>query len=164
MLWSSMTPEEQRREIARMDHDHLCKEVFERLRYQVEFVQAGLKGLTLINGGAIVALFTVIGNKGESLPIDPRAIWWAFALFSLGLVLTIGTYMAAFGSQLFYAHSSLLQSWSKQREMLGGAADEKHVAMFDIGKIAEIAGIVGASLSLLCFIGGAAAALVAVLP
>jgi hypothetical protein len=161
-----MTPDEQKREIARLDYDIYLTEAADRLKFQVEFVQAGLRSLMLINGGAIVALFTLIGNSAAAtqVAVDQGKLWCAFVAFVAGLLFTLLTTFAAFFSQVFYAESTVRQAWSSQREMLGGVGDNEHVKPFRKGKCAEILGIACFSAALACFAIGAGFALAGVLP
>lgn len=73
----------------------------DRLKYAQDFAHAALRGLTVINGGAIVALFTFIGNT--SAAFDHDAIWVAFLCFTGGLTATIAAMICG-----YFAHGS---SW-----------------------------------------------------
>jgi hypothetical protein len=144
-------------EIARLDYENLKVDVAERLRFQVEFAHGTLKGLTLVNGGAIVALFTLIGAVPNA--VEHSRAWWSFAAFAVGLVLVIVASCGAFFSQSFYMKSSVVQMWNEQHKMLGEARDEDYVSDYKRGELAEFGGIVAAFLSLGAFITGAGFAL-----
>ena len=51
-------------EIAKLDYEHFKADALGRFNSVDEFARGALRGLTLGNGGAIVALFTFIGNEG----------------------------------------------------------------------------------------------------
>jgi hypothetical protein len=161
-----MTPEEnQKCSEARLDYENLMADAAERVKFQAEFAHAIFRGLMLVNGGAIVALFTFIGNSTRSF--DPSKIWWAFGLFVVGLVCTLVAMIAAFFSQSFYMKSSLYQAWTNQRVMLsmphvdGGKHD--HVAEYRRGERAEFGAVVFVGLALAAFFVGSGFALSAVL-
>lgn len=75
-MFSVMDDQERRRAIARHDYEDFKAETAERLKLQAEMAHAALKGLTLANGGAIVALFTFLGNSRSA--VDRGDLWWAF--------------------------------------------------------------------------------------
>lgn len=160
-----MTPEEQRREIARLDLVDLTKEAADRLRFQADFAQSLLKTLTVVHGGALIALFTLIGHGDEqaSSVLGSSMIWYAFTSFVLGLIFTMLATFGAFYSQLHFYNSTLYQVWSRQREMLGGERDERHLEPFKKGNIAMSIGLVLAALSVLSFLAGSGFALAGVL-
>ena len=60
-----------------------------KLRHEaaVAYAQATLKTLLLVNGGAIIALLTFLGNN--DVEVEPRGIFFAFVWFSIGLALTM---------------------------------------------------------------------------
>jgi hypothetical protein len=65
----------------------LGDESSDRLKYQMELAHGVLRNLLLVNGGAIVALFTFIGDTDRAY--EPRGIWWAFTCFAAALVATL---------------------------------------------------------------------------
>lgn len=66
------------RERARLHYEELRADAADRIKYQVEYRHAALRGLTIVNGGAIIALFTFIGNdRSAVLHLNPTMIWWA---------------------------------------------------------------------------------------
>lgn len=156
-----MDDESRRREIARLDYEFFKGEISERLKFQVEFAHAVLRGLTLTNGGAIVALFTFIGNSGADF--DRQLIWWAFGLFSLGLVLTLVSSTGAFFSQSFYMKSTVSQLWNAQVDMLGGKGEFDYKTEYRKGEWSEAIGIAAGLLAIGLFIVGAGFALAGVL-
>lgn len=156
--------EKQKLEIARLEYETLRADAEKRIGYQVDLAQSALKTLTLANGGAIVALFTLLGNLDKAkLAIDPNLIWWAFAAFVIGLIATFISYFGAFFSQGFYMVSSAQEAWEKQSHMLGLPAEFDHQSPYKKGNVAEKTGIAAAMLGLLGFIAGSGIALAAVL-
>lgn len=60
-----------------------------RVRAAVDLAQDAIKALLLINGGAIVALFTLIGQGAESTfvqRVNMDLIWIGFAAYAVGIV------------------------------------------------------------------------------
>jgi hypothetical protein len=155
-----MNPEETRRHKAQLDYENYKVEISERLKFQVEFAQGVLRGLTLANGGALIALFTFIGNTGTRH--NGASLWWAFGSFGAGLVLTLLSSMEAFFSQRFYMKSTIAQLWNEQENMLGGNGAHDFGTEYRRGEWAEIFGITCAFLALLAFIVGAGLALAGV--
>jgi hypothetical protein len=68
----------------------------DRLRYAQEFALAGLRTLTLLNGGGLIGLFTFIGH--ENAKYDHALIRFAALCFALGLVLTVVAMASGFAS------------------------------------------------------------------
>lgn len=161
-----MTPDEQKREIARLDYEILKADAAERLKYQVEFGQSIFRGLLLINGGAIIALFTfianIVGKPGMAIAVG--RLWWAFSFFTAGLIFTILATIAAFYSQLFFAHTGMREAWSKQAEMVGAEKSGfDSQTPFAQGQLALIGVITSVFIALAAFIVGAGFALHGVL-
>ena len=159
-----MSPEDQAREIAKLDYEMSKADVADRVKFQTEFAHSVLRGLTLGNGGAIVALFTFIGNNDGTPGYDASLIWWAFAAFLIGLFATFSTAFAAFFSQGFYMRSSASEGWTSQSQMFGGNETWDHKADYRRGEFAERIGIGAAFLGLLSFAVGSAFALAGVIP
>ena len=152
-----------RRAIAALDHQFYASEAAERLKHQVALVERGLQSLMLVNGGALVALFALIGSSAR-LAIHPRYLWAAFAFFALGLVFTMLAHLGAFLSQGFYAQATMVQLWDAQREMHGLAPTRDPAGPHRKGRHAELGGIVAALLALRGFVIGCGLAFVGVLP
>lgn len=150
-------------EEARLNYERLSADVIERMRIQTELAQGVLRGLTLGNGGAMIALFTFIGNGGPALHIDQRMIWWAFVAFAVGLTATFIAAMGAYFSQSFYLVSSVYESYTKQAEMLGRTSDYDHMTPYERGSIAEWTGVSAAFVALAGFVAGCVCALAGVL-
>lgn len=68
----------------------------DRLKYAQDFAHAALRGLMIVNGGAIVALFTFIGETAAEF--DRTLIWRAFFAFAMGLAFTLAATIAGYFS------------------------------------------------------------------
>ena len=68
-----------------------------RLEYTVQYAQAGMKSLFLANGGAIIALITLVGNS--SADVGPNGLFWAFVWFGFGLGSCLSAYFFGANSQ-----------------------------------------------------------------
>ena len=159
-----MLNDDQARTHARLNYEALTAESQLRLQFQASFAEQALKGLMLVNGGAIVALYTVIGNSG-AVSLDVGRLWVAFGCFVAGLVLTLLAYLGAFASQNFYYVSSQFEAWNHLDALKGskgGALD--HLEPYRKGHWAQIAGVGCAVLSVAAFGVGAGLALSGVLP
>jgi hypothetical protein len=135
----------------------------ERLRQQLELALVALRSLILVNGGAIVALFTFVGNSEASF--DARAIWFAFTWFIVGLVLALLSLILGFVAQANYTSLSWSTAYEHQGVMLSIPIDfEKEKARENkFGNVAELSALAAAFLSLVFFAIGAGCALSGVL-
>ncbi|PZU13798.1 MAG: hypothetical protein DI606_04320 [Sphingobium sp.] len=87
--------------------DFAYADAADRVRFQASFAEKMLNALMVANGGAIVGLFTFIGNlagkKDAPIHVNAAPLWIAFACFVIGLALTLGAHILAFLSQqMFY--------------------------------------------------------------
>lgn len=91
-------------ELLRLEHE------FQYERQRTEFVQqfahSGLKTIVLLNGGAVVALFTLLGNLDkpaiDKLALDETSLRQAFAWFIGGLVAAAAAHLLAYITQELY--------------------------------------------------------------
>ena len=172
VIFASMTPDEQTREIARLDYEAYTAERADRLKYEVKFVEMVFKALFLANGGAMIALFSLVGAIGHqgisSLSFAPHRLWWAFCAFSVALAATLITGVCVYFTQMFFARATAYQQWIAQSEMLGAAPKEEwRVALPKFAAVGDRfinAAIVLVAISLIGFIAGCAWALASVLP
>ncbi len=153
--------EEVSRQIAKLDYEAYLDESNERLRYQTEFAQSALKNLNLVNGGAIIALFTFLGNDGVAF--DKSAIWWSFFLFSIALFLSLFAYFGAYFSQSYFMQVTGNQMWNAQRRMHGYEETYKFDREMKLGNFALYLAIGLTIASLLLFVAGAFFALQSIL-
>lgn len=161
-IFTCMTPDEQSREIARLDYQGNTAERADRLKYEVKFVEMVFKALFLANGGAMIALFSLVGAIGRqgiaTLSFAPHRFWCAFCPFSIALAATLITGVCVYFTQMFFARATAYQQWIAQSEMLGGTPkDEWRV---DLPKATAVgdrfitAAIVLVAISLIGFIAG----------
>jgi len=141
------------RKIALEDVKVYSQEAMERLKYQVEFAQAALKNLHLVNGGAIIALLTFVGNVNEV--IDKVSVFWSFVWFSAGLSLSLLAYLGAYFSQSYFMNVAFSQTWEAQHRAEGSAVKFPFERDFARGHLALTFGIGSALLSMASFIVGA---------
>lgn len=112
-----------------------------------------LKFLLIVNGGAILALLTFLGN---SKYIQKLSSWWYFSIssFCIGLVLSLITTTFAFWAQKLY-REGLDRDIKKLKET---DITEKNIYGTQKRKHAIISGI----LSIICFIVGSMSAVIAI--
>ncbi|MGC1269391.1 MAG: hypothetical protein WA842_02210 [Croceibacterium sp.] len=154
----NLTPEQ--REVALAEGQRWWDSSHDRLRYAVEYAQAGTKSLFLANGGGIIALLTFAGNSGAI--IEVRALFWSFAWFGLG----------CFSALVIYISGYVTQSTAMQAEFINSRkAISDYLNLqpsFDISyyrsksAVAENIGMVSAFVSLGMFLTGALVGLDAV--
>jgi len=153
------------RAFARLDYETQTADAAERLKHQVLFANRAIQGLLLINGGALIALFWLIGSNSH-LRLALNFVWWSFSAFAIGAVLALLASLASYFSQGYYHCTALYQAWDAQQIMCGlssSRADATKMA-FQRGRLAEIAGVAAALFSLIAFMLGCGLALGGVLP
>lgn len=72
----------------------------ETFKSMVGFATEGLKALLLVNGGAVVALLTFIGNSKAIAP-SAHLFIWPVAAFLLGLALCVAAFCSAYATQYY---------------------------------------------------------------
>jgi len=138
------------------DYETLKAEEAQRLGFQHDFSQAALKSAVLVNGGAIVALFTFLGN--DKTVINPEWLFAAFGCFAFSLACGLAAYLGAFLSQGFYMNMVAYRATASRNAMAALANEDghdtkekRHERLGDI----SIRSAIGASvLSLVGFVGG----------
>jgi len=157
---ATMTPDEQKREAARLDYEALMSDAANRLQHQVDLGKVAVQSLTLVNGGAIVALFTLVGQQGIELALDPERLKLAFGFFVAGLFCSLASMFGGFLSQYWYSQTSIEEAWEKQSEMLGDKPKGRDfMRSYKRGSIALAVGLCLAVLSVVSFAAGSWAAL-----
>lgn len=111
--------------VAQMDYQHHMRDAEKRLDFQQELGVQALKGLTLVNGGAIIGLVTFIGNKGTTF--NQWLLGWAMLAFAGGLVIDLIAYILGYLSQSEIMNMSVSQGWNAQRTMVGVPIDQTEV-------------------------------------
>lgn len=136
-------------------------EAAERLKFSISLAQSGLQALTLINGGALVALFTLVGSA-TGLKFDLSSLWWAFSMFATGLVLNVLAFLGAHLSQDRYYEMAQCLAWDAQDALTGLTSSRDPMQSHRLGLLAQRCAIIAAILSLAAFITGSGFALSAV--
>lgn len=154
-----MADDETLRAIALQDYEQQTSEAMARLGYQVDYSKALLNGLTVGNGGAILALLTFIGNTGSK--VDPASMQSAFGFYGAGLAFVLIAYAAGFFTQYFFYDASQNQAWNAQSAALGTKSDYNFTRPMKWGNISLVVGIVAAIASLGSFVAGSTLALAA---
>ena len=151
-----------------LDEELARSEVIERLKFQVGFSESVFKNLTLVNGGAIIGLFTFIGNakdKNFLFELNEQLLWFSFGGFCFGIFLALISAFGAFFSQKFFYESAMNELWMIQTfDSTGDVGEDGRLTPVRRGDIALSLGVISAMLSAIAFITGAALALWAVLP
>jgi hypothetical protein len=145
---------------SRIDQDDYAAAINElaaRLGYQIDFAQSALKSLLFVNGGAILALLTMIGNA--SATFDSRAIWWSFFWYSSGLVVVLLAYFGAFISQFFFMDVTTKEAWNAQLRRDGLPTKYDLLSPQRWGNFAFLMAACCATLALGCFVIGSFVAL-----
>ena len=158
---ATQPPSPEDRQIAALDIQFFRDDANVRLESLSQFAQAIWKGLTLVNGGAIVALFTVLGNV--DLAVDKTKLWWAFAAFAVGLITNLASVLFAYLTQSAYWKQSVHSVWNAQEIVLGRPHKYDTEKIFGIGSKAEWIAFCLAIASLLGFVCGSMFALQGVL-
>lgn len=153
------------KKVLELEHAGFRQESFERLRMQESLAQACFRSLVLVNGGAIIALFTLIGSNAAIARQAPGpTLWLAFAAFAAGLAATVFGNAAGFAMQVHYATMTERQMWNKELELAGRppAYDvERSLYSGDWWQKAAVASValalaffgIGAALCFLAFLG-----------
>lgn len=140
-------------------------EGMERIRIQSVLAEKLLAALLLANGGALVALFTFIGNS--AVVLRTGFLWAGFASFIVGLTLALAAFVLAFLSQdRFYLachhegerHRASLRNGIVQEDN----TDEREAVT--AGAQFYISGVALACFSILAFALGSGLSLAGVLP
>lgn len=107
--------QELERQIARMDAEAKIADAAERLRFQQQCALAAVRALTLVNGGAILALLTFIGNNDARY--DTTALKAAITGYVVGLAFALSTYVLAYHSEAWNRDCDTSDAWNYQDDM-----------------------------------------------
>jgi hypothetical protein len=151
--------------VAGEDADRFHQDAIARLPLATDIALSALKALMLINGGAIVALFTFIGNtqpERYDLVSLKAAFWW----YIVGLGATTAANIGGYVCQSYYFQASVSQSWNAQARQHGTEEKWKAAANREtvIGSAAEWTALAAVTLALSAFGAGSWRALDGVLP
>lgn len=104
-------------------------EAMERLRFTVTYAQQGLNASLLANGGALIALFTLIAPHRE-LGAD---LWPSGVAFAAALALTLLAWLFATISQDRYYAASQQQSWNLADRAMGKEPTHNDMKHYTLG-------------------------------
>jgi len=100
----------------------------EKAGFSVQFAVLALRSLTVINGGAIIALFTLIGATGSAgaakFLTHSALLWPAFGSFALGLFLALLASFFAYLAQFHQADAEYSSPYNSYIDITG-AGDQK---------------------------------------
>lgn len=161
---TAFTPDDDDRKIAALDQGFFQSSAMIRLESISNFAQSLWKSLMIVNGGAIVALFTLLGNS--DLSVDTYWLWWAFFLFAVGLGGTLFSNLTAYLTQSAYWQQDISGAWNAQEQMHGRPPKwEKDANRSSaLGTAFEWTALGSAIIGLAAFLGGSWCALTAVIP
>lgn len=143
-------------------------EFIERIRAQTVLAEKLLSALLLVNGGAMIGLFTFIGNlqkKGAGIVLDTSLLWLGFWGFIVGMIAALMAFAMSFLSQHHYTLACQYEIMRHDDEALDGSgsnAREREAVV--IGTKFYGAGILLSFLSILAFLVGSGFSLAGVLP
>lgn len=162
--------QEAARKIAAEDAAASRADAAERVKNQMSIADQTMKALMLANGGAMIALFTFIGNlvagSAIGVPFDRTKLWIAFACFVAGLVAALLCHLAAFASQDRFYNQSMHEAYRHQALAHGvepTSTPEQIFGLYKQGMIAYAVGLALAAVSMVTFAVGAGFALAGVL-
>lgn len=148
------------REIAKEDFSIYFDDAKERLGHAISLGQSALRSLFLVNGGAILALLTLVGNSGAI--VERRALFWAFIWFGAGMMATLISSILFALSQMFFMQSSNEEGWKAQATYHGTSYPKDGTRDDQIGDVTISATIILAILALVLFLCGSFVALDAI--
>ena len=128
-----------------LDEELARSEVIERLKFQVAYSETVFRSLILVNGGAIVGLFTFIGNVSNEnfiFRLNEKILWFSFGGFCCGVFLALLSAFGAFFSQKFFYESAMNELWMIQTfNLTGDVGDDGRIAPVRRGAIALALGV-----------------------
>ena len=102
----------------RHEFDYQRAEVLHRSEVQNQLGQGALKSMMLVNGGAIIALLTFVGDKGKVA--DVLSLKIGMGCFGAGLFSGLLAYFAAYFSQADFMNHAAYLTVRAQAKMVGG--------------------------------------------
>ena len=149
------------RQDSALNIQHEREQVLERIRSQVVFAEVAIKGLILVNGGAIVGLFTFAGHRTAIQPNLATQLLGAFGFFSVGTVLALLACFFGFLGQRENYEGCLRSLWKHQARSLGQwREDGAELRLWSEARRFSSYGMYALTGSLAAFIIGAGVALV----
>ena len=144
-------------------------DAMERVRQQHSLSEKGLGALMIANGGALIGLFTFIGNAAGKAAIhfDLAMIWAAFWLFCVGVGATLAAYLMAFLSQDRFYFQAMHEAERLRRTLAAGAIDRDNTLELRANRQGlrfYLAAIICAAAGIVSFLIGCGLSLAGVLP
>lgn len=143
----------------------------QRVRFQASFAEKMLNALMIANGGAIVGLFTFIGNlvgkKGSPIAFSVTPLWVAFACFVIGLSVTLAAHFSAFLSQQMFYYQAIAEAERFERGLVANEPDEdrdREIEHNQRGNRHYLTGLGLAFAGIVLFVVGCGSALFGLLP
>ena len=120
-----------------VDHESYRSGVLEVFKSQITFAGSALKTLILVNGGAAVALLSLVGNlwsktQTETLSV-PEQLIDATALFSVGVLVGAVATGLAYLAQVFYGEAHYFDESSRERQICRRRGDRLRMATVACG-------------------------------
>lgn len=135
--------------------DQQAAEALARLQHTVSYAQGGLNASVLINGGALIGLFTLVAPHRE---LAAKLLPSGFA-FSAALLLTMLGWIFATISQDQFQISCTVRSWNEENAALGIEERHDELRPYKIGAWTMYAGYASIFLSVVAFVAGSLLAL-----
>lgn len=162
---------ERQRDSWRTERQAAVDDAAERVRFQASLAEKLLHALLIAHGGAIIGLFTFIGNlvapADGPVHVSIGFVWGAFACFVAGVALALASYIFAFMSQHHFYLQAVSEARRADRALL---VDEVQIdrteanALNAAGHWHYRTGLWVASTSVAFFLIGGALALLGLLP
>ena len=163
-------PPEAWAKIAADDYAAARADAGERVKAQLSIADATMKALMLANGGAMIALFTFIGNvmakAPGAVPFNTGRLWISFACFVVGLTAALLCHVCAFVSQDRFYNQAMVETWRQQEAVqraVETAVTGREARLNRQGMIAYGAGLLLAIVAIIAFMVGCGFALSGVL-
>jgi hypothetical protein len=150
-------------DLLRIRYETHLRGAVEGSRAVIEFALLGLRGLTIINGGALIGLVTFLGHY-EEYPVAAGWLMWAYVFFVIGLCASFAAILCSYLSQTYFSWFELANSERDAQEIAGIDSTEKRKKASEDHKLGMIArgwAIFSAVASIVMFAAGAFTALIA---
>lgn len=155
-----------RRELAKIRYDRALANAGERSRGVFDFALMGLRSLIIVNGGALIGLFTFLGNFAHSArTASTPQLYLASLSFVLGLVFALVAVLFAYLAQSRFVWAEAVEAEREGLRPLGEDSNEKYsevVTDHSAGGRRQAVAITFAVSSVIFFLIGAVLSVVAV--
>jgi sterol desaturase/sphingolipid hydroxylase (fatty acid hydroxylase superfamily) len=148
-------------DIIRIRYEQSVKGAIDRSRAVVDFALLGLRGLTIVNGGALIGLITFLGHY-EDVPRTHTGLWWAFGLFVVGLSFSFLAILFSYLAQTYFNWQEMTEAERLALQAVGANDQREYEEArkeFRNGDVSRSIAITCSVISLGCFFVGAFSAL-----